>query len=51
MNFNKKKTTTGVALALASALAAGVATVFAVHDEELFELEGEVRDKSLSRVV
>src|SRR5262249_42508504 len=34
----KKKTTIGVALTVAFALAAGVATVLAVHDDNLFEL-------------
>jgi len=44
MNPRKKKTTLGVALALAIALAAGVATVLAVDDEGLFELEGDALD-------
>ena len=40
MNLGKKNTA-AVAVALAFTLAAGVATVFAVHDEA-FELEGNI---------
>ena len=44
MNFRQKNTATGVVLALAFALAIAVTPVFAVHDLDIFELEGNTVD-------
>src|SRR5438552_1270102 len=43
MNSRKKKITIGVALALAFALALGVGPVFAVHDDGIFQIDGDAQ--------
>ncbi len=44
MSSRKKKTTIGVALALTFALVIGVTLVFAVHNDGVFEIDGNVID-------
>src|SRR5262245_4032932 len=44
MKFNKKKTTIGVVLALAFALVLGIGPVFAVHDDCVFQIDGDAQE-------